>query len=85
MMWEEHPKYQKRQVQLIGVLLLFLLAVAVVSFIATRDWDSLKQVFLFAGAFAIALGFVVGFAWMVVKIFTRKRAEASMIESNDKT
>jgi protein-S-isoprenylcysteine O-methyltransferase Ste14 len=81
-MWEEHPAYQKRQALAIGVLLLVLLVVCVANAIIARDWDSLKQILLFAAGFVIALGLLVGFAWALVKIFTRKHAGGSKIEDN---
>jgi uncharacterized membrane protein len=82
MMWEEHPEYQKAQTRLIGFLLLLLLIVTVISLAVAHDWDSLKQVLLFAGAFIIALGLVFGFVWLLVKIFTRKHADDTKIEDS---
>ena len=82
MMWEEHPEYQKAQARLIGFLLLLLLIVCVVSFIVARDWDSLKQVLLFAGAFVFVLCLFSGGAWILVKIFTRKHADDTKVEDN---
>jgi uncharacterized membrane protein len=82
MMWEEHPEYQKAQARLIGVLLLLLLIVSVVSLAVAHDWDSLKQVLLFAGAFIIALGLVFCVVWMLMKIFTRKNADDAKIEDS---
>ena len=72
MIWEDHPEYQKQQARWIGGLLLLLLVVCVVSFIASRDWDSLKQVLLLTGAFILVLGLFSGSAWLVVRIFTKK-------------
>ena len=82
MMWEEHPEYQKAQVRLIGFLLLLLLIVTVVSLAVAHDWDSLKQVLLFAGAFVIALALVFGVVWTMVKIFTRKHADDTKIDDS---
>jgi hypothetical protein len=79
-MWEEHPEYQKQQARTIGVLLVLLVVGYAGWAVAEHDWDLLRQVLLFAGAFIIALALVFGFVWTLVKIFTRKPADNTKIE-----
>lgn len=55
----------------IGVLLLFVFGVGYA--VSKHDWESLRTVCLFAGALIFALALLSGTAWLVVKVFTRRR------------
>jgi protein-S-isoprenylcysteine O-methyltransferase Ste14 len=81
-MWEEHPKHQKHQALMIGVGLIVILVLYVGLSIVSHDWDSLRQILLFAGAFLIALSLVFCLVWTMMKIFTRKQADDSKIEDS---
>ena len=72
-MWEEHPEYQKAQAKMLGVGLVLLLIAGIIYCISGRDWDSLRQILLFAGALVFCLALLSGTAWLVVRIFTRSR------------
>ena len=74
-MWEEHPEYQKAQARLIGWLLAGLIVGYAIYAVVQRDWDLLRVVLLFAGAFIIALGLVFGLVWTIMKLATRKHAD----------
>ena len=76
-MWEEHPEYQKAQARLIGVGLLGLLIYAVVCCALERDWVLLREILLVAGGFVLGVALLSGTAWLVVRIFTRKRTDRS--------
>jgi hypothetical protein len=76
-MWEEHPEYQKYQARMIGVLLVLLVVGFAGYAVDERDWDLLKQVFLFTAAFLVAAVLLVGFAWVLMRIITWKWANGS--------
>lgn len=76
-MWEEHPEYQKAQAKLVGVLLVLLFIYGIYFCISERDWDSLRQVLLYAGALVLAAGLLSGSAWLLVRILTRVRRRDS--------
>ena len=83
-MWEEHPEYQKLQAKMIGLGLVLLLVAGVAYCISERDWDSLRQVLLFAGAIVFCLALLSGTAWLLVRIFTRRhRSSASLHDNHD--
>ena len=71
-MWEEHPEYQKAQASVIGVGLVLLLIAGIIYCISERDWSSLRQVLLFAGALVLCLALLSGIAWLLVRVFTRR-------------
>lgn len=75
-MWEEHPEYQKLQARVIGLGVSALAALYIIDAVAQHDWDLLKQVLVFVGAFVVAFGLVFGFVWLLVKIFTRRQTDA---------
>jgi hypothetical protein len=81
-MWEEHPEYQKAQAKLIGIGLVLLLVAGIADCISERDWDSLRQVLLFAGAIVLCLALLSGTARLVVGIFTRRPRSSSSWHDN---
>jgi hypothetical protein len=81
-MWEEHPEYQKAQAKLIGIGLAVLLVAGIAYCISEHDWDSLRQVLLFAGAIVFSLALLSGTAWLVVRIFTRRHRSSSSLHDN---
>jgi hypothetical protein len=81
-MWEEHPDYQKAQARLIGLGMALIVIGYSIYAIVEQDWDLLRHILLFAGAFIFALALIFGFVWMLMKIFTRKRADDTKIEES---
>ncbi len=81
-MWEEHPEYQKLQAKVIGIGLVLLLVAGIAYCISERDWDSLRQVLLFAGIIVFCLALLAGTAWLVVRIITRRRRTDSSLNHN---
>ena len=79
-MWEEHPEYQKAQAKMIGIGLVLLLVAGIVYCISERDWDTMRQVLLFAGAIVFCLALLSGTAWLLVRIFTRRRRNDSRLD-----
>jgi len=80
-MWEEHPEYQKSQMRLIGIGVALWVAVYIVFSISNRDWDLLRQILLFVGAFVFVFGLFSGGAWLLVRLFTKKHhADDTKIE-----
>ena len=80
-MWEEHPEYQKQQARLIGLGVAALVVIYIVFAVRQRDWDLLKQILMFIGAFVVAFGFVFCVVWTLMKIFTPKHEDDSKIEN----
>lgn len=66
---------------MIGALLILLAVACLGNAVVKRDWDLLGQILLFAGAFTVALGLVVGIVWMLVKIFIRKHSDDTKVEN----
>jgi hypothetical protein len=83
-MWEEHPEYQKQQARWIGLGIAALIVLYIVFAVIHHDWDLLGQVLLFVADFAMALGLVFGFVWLVVKIFTTRNANKSKSKDGHK-
>jgi uncharacterized membrane protein len=75
-MWEEHPEYQKQQMRFIGIFLVVVFVVFVVYAIIEQQWDFLKIVLSLGGALVISLGTLSGAAWLIVRLVTRRRANA---------
>ncbi|MEJ0089488.1 MAG: hypothetical protein WDM80_07060 [Limisphaerales bacterium] len=76
-MWEEHPEYQKQQARLVGwivagVVVLYLGYAAV-----HHDWDMFRGVCLVFGGVILVLSLVVGMVWLLVRILTRRHANAT--------
>lgn len=76
-MWEEHPEYQKQQARFIVWTFLAIIVLYLGYAITHRDWDLLREVLKFVGAFIAAFGLLVGLVWLFVKIFTRRHADAN--------
>lgn len=70
-MWEEHPEYQKHQAKMIGVLILLVLALYIGYSIKERDWDLLKNVIEFTGAFVVVLAAFPLCAWFILKLIKK--------------
>ena len=73
MMWEEHPEYQKAQAKMLGIGLALLFVSVVAYSISGRDWHLLWQVLSAAGALLLSGALLSGAAWLIVRLFTRKR------------
>lgn len=70
-MWEEHPEYQKHQAKMLGVLILLVWVLYVGHSIEEHDWDLLKSIIAFTGAFAaVVAAFPIG-AWLIVKLIKK--------------
>jgi formate hydrogenlyase subunit 3/multisubunit Na+/H+ antiporter MnhD subunit len=76
-MWEEEPWYQKQQARLIGFGVALLVTIYIVFAIANHDWDLLRQILLFVGAFTIAFSLIFGFVWLVVRIFSCRHSDTT--------
>ncbi len=72
-MWEEHPWYQKQQAKTLGVVLLTVLLIYSAYFIIEGDWNYLKNLWIVTVALVVIMGLLVGFVWMLLKIFGPKR------------
>ena len=81
-MWEEYLEYQKAQAKMIGVALVLLLIAGIVYCISEREWQLLRQVLLFAGAFVSCVALLSGTAWMIVRIITRRSRSDSRLNHN---
>jgi len=73
-MWEEQPEYQKAQAKMIGVGVVLVFLLGIVYCVFERDWHLLRQVLAFAGAFLFCMGLLSGTAWLLVRIFARRRS-----------
>ena len=71
-MWEEHPEYQKSQMRLIGIGAALLVVIYIIFAVSNHDWDLLRQILLFVGAFVLAIGLFTGGAWLLVRLLTKK-------------
>ena len=73
-MWEEQPEYQKAQAKMMGVGVVLAFLAGVVFCVSRREWHLLRQVLLMGGAFAFCMGLLSGTAWLLVRIFARRRS-----------
>ena len=71
-MWEEHPEYQKSQMRLIGIGAALLVVSYIIFAVSNHDWDLLRQILLFVGAFVLVIGLFSGGAWLLVRLLTKK-------------
>ena len=59
-----------------------LLIAGIVYCISEREWQLLRQVLLFAGAFVFCVALLSGTAWMTVRIITRRSRSDSRLNHN---
>jgi protein-S-isoprenylcysteine O-methyltransferase Ste14 len=83
-MWEEHPEHQKQQARFVGWIVAGVIALYLVYAVVHHDWDLFRGVCIFVGGVILALGLIVGCVWLLVKILTKRRADATKKE-NDHT
>jgi hypothetical protein len=63
------------QAKMIGIGLFLLFVVGAITCALNEDWETLKLISLLAGALVLSLGLLSGTAWLLVRIFTRKRKD----------
>jgi len=73
-MWEEQPEYQRAQAKMIGVGVVLVFLAGIVYCVCEGDWHLLGQILLFGGALVFCMGLLSGTAWLLVRIFSRRRA-----------
>jgi len=58
--------------RLIGITAALSIIIYIVSAVSNHDWDLLKEILRWTGAFIVAAGILLGLAWLLVKLLDRK-------------